>query len=270
MYMIIYKTTNLVNGKIYIGKDSLNDPQYFGSGLILNRAIKKYGIQSFRKDILEQCKTPQELDEREQYWIRELNSTDRSIGYNIAKGGTGGDTFTNQSPDRKVEIVTKRKSTRPLWDTPEYRKRLGDHAKKMWQNPLHRDHMVKTMTGREIEWADKISKSIKEWHKTNPIPEASRRHGSEITRQKMIGWEFKSITDDVKQKIVSLYQIYGPVLISAKLAEEGIEVSCYLIIRVLKKAGVYQRWQKGIGDKSQRHASISRCGTGNPMFKNSA
>ena len=42
--MIIYKTTNLINGKFYIGKDSKNDPNYLGSGKILKKAFKKYGI----------------------------------------------------------------------------------------------------------------------------------------------------------------------------------------------------------------------------------
>ena len=41
--MIIYKTKNLVNNKIYIGQDKNNNPKYLGSGLILNRSIKKYG-----------------------------------------------------------------------------------------------------------------------------------------------------------------------------------------------------------------------------------
>ena len=44
--MIIYKTTNLVNGKIYIGQDSNNNPNYYGSGTLLHKAIKKYGLES--------------------------------------------------------------------------------------------------------------------------------------------------------------------------------------------------------------------------------
>ena len=42
---IIYKTTNTKNGKIYIGKSSIDNPLYLGSGIILNQAIKKYGRQ---------------------------------------------------------------------------------------------------------------------------------------------------------------------------------------------------------------------------------
>lgn len=94
---VIYKTTNLLNGKIYIGKDARNDNTYFGSGLILKNAIKKYGIQNFKKEILETCNSFKELNEREIYWIKYYNSTDKTIGYNIAIGGLGGNTLSHLS-----------------------------------------------------------------------------------------------------------------------------------------------------------------------------
>jgi group I intron endonuclease len=88
--MIIYKTTNLINNKIYIGKDCYNNPKYLGSGLLLNKAIKKYGKGNFKKEIIEHCSTKEHLNEREIYWIEYYNSRDSNIGYNIAKGGHGG------------------------------------------------------------------------------------------------------------------------------------------------------------------------------------
>lgn len=91
--MIIYKTINKTNGKYYIGKDEKDNPNYLGSGLLLNRAINKYGIENFEKIILERCKTKEELNEREVFWIDELSAT--TVGYNIALGGAGGDTYTN-------------------------------------------------------------------------------------------------------------------------------------------------------------------------------
>ena len=44
--MIIYQTTNLLNGKIYVGQDAKDNPNYYGSGIILERSIKKYGISN--------------------------------------------------------------------------------------------------------------------------------------------------------------------------------------------------------------------------------
>lgn len=89
--MIIYKTTNLINGKIYIGQDKNNNPRYYGSGKILNLSIKKYGKENFKKEILEECKSEDHLNEREIYWISNYNSTDRKIGYNISDGSKEGD-----------------------------------------------------------------------------------------------------------------------------------------------------------------------------------
>ena len=97
--MVIYKTTNLVNGKIYIGQDSKNNFKYFGSGDLIKKAIKKYGLTNFKKEILYECKTQKELNEMEQKYILEYKSTDKSIGYNICIGGTNGTMLNRKHSD---------------------------------------------------------------------------------------------------------------------------------------------------------------------------
>lgn len=265
--MIIYKTTNLTNGKIYVGQDAFNDPTYLGSGIILERSIKKYGKSNFKKEILEHCHSKEDLNQREIFWIKTLNATDKRIGYNIALGGDGGDTFTNQSPEKKASIVSLRESHRDEWCNDQYREEARQRANELWKNPSHKKHMVDVMSGREIKWADKISKSITEWHKTNPIPEESKRRAAAIVSQKMRGHEFKSFPQEVKDRIIQMYQSIGPVLIARYLRAEGYDASPYRITNVLKKAGVYQRWQKGIGESANKQASISRRGSKNPMSK---
>ena len=91
--MYIYITTNLLNGKFYIGKRvyrKKDDNWYLGSGIYLNRAIKKYGREYFKKEILEWCNNKIHLCEREIYWIKQLNATNKEIGYNLSLGGDGG------------------------------------------------------------------------------------------------------------------------------------------------------------------------------------
>ena len=124
----IYKTTNTINGKIYIGKSKLNDPTYLGSGMILRQAIAKHGLQFFSKEILEEC-TEDQVDAREIYWINKYNSCDRNIGYNIAKGGTGGDTTTHH-PDKQV-IVEKRKHGLSEWYSSMTEEEKLNQAKKI-------------------------------------------------------------------------------------------------------------------------------------------
>ena len=105
--MIIYKTTNKLNGKIYIGKDKHNDPTYLGSGIYLKNAIKKYKKENFVKEIICECESMEDANEKEKYWIKTLNSCDKKIGYNIAHGGDGGDTITN-NPNREVWLQKKK------------------------------------------------------------------------------------------------------------------------------------------------------------------
>lgn len=88
--MKVYKTVNQINGKFYVGKQAHNRDNYLGSGMALKNAINKYGKENFTKTYLEECSNLDELAEREIYWIDKLNAIEE--GYNIAKGGKGGDT----------------------------------------------------------------------------------------------------------------------------------------------------------------------------------
>lgn len=95
MFGYIYKTTNLINGKIYIGKREKPyfDKKYYGSGKYLKHAIDFYGIENFSCEVIEWCKTKKKLHKREVFWIAYYNSLDKNIGYNLAKGGPGGSTL---------------------------------------------------------------------------------------------------------------------------------------------------------------------------------
>jgi len=86
--MIIYKTTNLINGLIYIGQSIHNNCKYLGSGKTIKLAIKKHGKENFKKEILIYCKSQEELDYYEMFYINLFNSTNNSIGYNLAIGST--------------------------------------------------------------------------------------------------------------------------------------------------------------------------------------
>ncbi len=91
--MVIYKTTCLVNNKIYIGqhqcgKNCKNKCSYLGSGSYFSSAIKKYGKKNFIKEILEEnIKTFKALDKREKYWIKKFDANNPDIGYNLTPGG---------------------------------------------------------------------------------------------------------------------------------------------------------------------------------------
>ena len=149
--MIIYKTTNLITGKIYIGKDKHNNPKYLGSGKYLNSSIDKYGRDNFKKVILEYCNSESHLCEREKFWIAYYNSTCRTIGYNLTPGGEGGDTFslrTINEQQRTRRLISKASSywnninrikhsenTKRLWQSEEYSRKVKDGLNRANQNP---------------------------------------------------------------------------------------------------------------------------------------
>lgn len=102
--MIIYKVTNLLNGKIYIGQSIKDDPNYFGSGVLIKNAIEKYGKQNFIKELIDTANSVDELNEKEIYWISEYNSTDKKIGYNLCSGGKGFKIYYGKSDEQINEI----------------------------------------------------------------------------------------------------------------------------------------------------------------------
>lgn len=145
MNYIIYKTTNKINGKFYVGQHktkNLNDG-YIGSGRLLNLAIKKYGIENFENEVIELCKSKKHMNEREIYWIDKLNATDKNIAYNITKGGDGGDTFTNNS-NKKIICEKLKINTKKFWDS------LSDE-----ERFIQRTKMKKQKTHANIDrWKD--------------------------------------------------------------------------------------------------------------------
>lgn len=105
--MYIYKTTNLVNNKIYIGQTIHDDPKYLGGGRLIKMAIEKYGRENFTKEILETCSKREDLSGREIYWIKKLNSRDPKIGYNMAEGGAS--FYVTEESKKKVSESLKGK-----------------------------------------------------------------------------------------------------------------------------------------------------------------
>jgi len=102
--LIIYKTTNSLNGKFYVGKHIFKngiEDDYLGSGTIFKRAVKKHGRDKFKRETLEECQTIEELNAREIYWIETLNARDLAKAYNIGTGGYGGDNYTH-NPNKEV------------------------------------------------------------------------------------------------------------------------------------------------------------------------
>ena len=92
MFGYIYKTTNLINNKIYIGKKHSNVfiEDYFGSGKLIKLAIDKYGVENFKVELIDVANSLEEINEKEKHHISDNNSYYKyGKGYNISSGGGG-------------------------------------------------------------------------------------------------------------------------------------------------------------------------------------
>lgn len=155
--MEIYKITNLINGKIYIGKDTKCKSDYYGSGILIKRSIDKYGLENFRKEILEKIEDYEYLSIREKYWIEYFESNNLSIGYNISSGGDGGDTISNH-PD--LDKIKSKISINNKVRGKTYEEAYGDDFAVIYKNKLSKSHprkKIKDLLGDKYEsWLEKI------------------------------------------------------------------------------------------------------------------
>ena len=115
--MFIYKITNKINGKIYVGQvynrsimdrfkrhctDAKPDCK-----MAIDRAIYKYGVDNFTVEQIDKADNLNELNKKEIYWIEKLKSNDSKYGYNLTRGGEGGNTYVNKTPEEMKSIRKK-------------------------------------------------------------------------------------------------------------------------------------------------------------------
>jgi hypothetical protein len=88
----MYKVTNKINGKFYIGKHQTKDLDdgYMGSGKLIRSAIKKYGIENFTKEILHILPSEDEMNQKEKELV-----VLSEMSYNLCEGGKGGFGYLN-------------------------------------------------------------------------------------------------------------------------------------------------------------------------------
>lgn len=194
----IYKYTNSINGKIYIGQTknsleqrALNGTNYKGSRYFYN-AIQKYGWNKFIPEILEDGLSLEEANIREEYYISLFNSTDPNIGYNIRLGGQNSDLsdetksiISAKAKERykdktknpmygkkhSVESIKKMRDLKSGENNPMFGKTLSIESRKLISehhkganNPIHNHNFTEKeraqMSKRFSEYATEWSKKV--------------------------------------------------------------------------------------------------------------
>ena len=180
MKYTIYKTTNTVNNKIYIGKhqtEDIND-DYLGSGVALEKAIKKYGKQFFKKEILFVFDNENDMNQKEKELVTESFIASNK-NYNRGVGGEGGSHFKgkrhSQETRKKLSEMAKGRqisdsarqkiseANRKRVLSEETKKKLSEKAKLRFSKKEEKlklsESIKKVMT---LEVRSKISKKAKE------------------------------------------------------------------------------------------------------------
>ena len=185
MIGFIYKTTCLVNGKIYIGKhEGSESDNYLGSGKVFEFALKKYGKENFKREILRRCETLHELRIWEHVYIKKYHSQDPNIGYNIADGDVNSSEYNPAKlPEvREKMLIKNRQTTRD----PEYRRRHSEIMKEYYKT-----HSA-TFTGKHH--SEETKEKIRQrrlgsvaYNKGVPASEEQKKKQSEKMKGRYVG-----------------------------------------------------------------------------------
>jgi hypothetical protein len=150
MHFLIYKITNRLNNKIYVGAHKTNDKGdgYFGSGLLIERSVSKHGKENFFKEILFELSTEEEMWQRERDIVDETFIS-RDDTYNIKLGGYGGFDYINKTGKniyKNHSEIARKNSVKNFVSSDETKRRL-------------------ILEGKWGEYKKKLSNSIKESYK---------------------------------------------------------------------------------------------------------
>lgn len=158
MYGYIYETTCKSTGKKYIGLHKTDkttiDENYLGSGKLIKRAIQKYGKENFKCEIIEWCKTREELNAAEIKWINYYDANNSEIYYNITSGGEGHTCEPWNKGKHGVQIWTKAmeeafEKGRHLPASDKLKKKLSEYRKNVVVSNSTKEKLRSNQLGRK-------------------------------------------------------------------------------------------------------------------------
>ena len=169
MYYTIYKVTNKINGKIYIGSHKTKDlkDNYMGSGKYLKYAQDKHGIENFTKEILFVFDTPEPMYAKEAELVNE-DFIAESNTYNLKVGGFGGWDYVNSNEELRVAK----------------NKKAMDSAKKVGIQETAQAKLAELR--KDTEWhnavIEKQKQSMLDYNRSNPGSFTGKQHTDDTKR----------------------------------------------------------------------------------------
>jgi len=227
---IIYKITNVINEKIYVGQTK----QYYGAEKIgaegrlkrhianafnpksgsgcpkLENAIRKYGKECFVTEVLEKT-TQDEIDELEEYYIREYDSTNNTIGYNISLGGKGRKVV--YVPEETRQNISKAQDGNDIMNISPYkdektgviigyRARRREHDRICEKYFTSKKYTLEENHQKALEFIESVKNNKEDkyvkYNKENDLPENIAHVYSKGEEKKIVGYQVSIMKDGKK------------------------------------------------------------------------
>ena len=186
-HYLIYKITNTKTNKFYIGAHETFDVNdgYMGSGVYLRRAQKKYGMESFIKEILIECSSAEEM------WSKERELVElHEMSYNLMQGGHGGWEYARSkiTPETYDKVRATMRTEEFALKTAEHRRASAIRIAEMQKDPAIRQKQAESLreTMNDPDWvattgaerSAKISASVKALHAEGVYEERNKKLSS--------------------------------------------------------------------------------------------
>ena len=182
MYFTVYKITNTINDKIYVGVHQtmdLNDG-YMGSGLLIKRAITKYGIDAFRKEYLAIFDNPISMFEMESAIVTD-EFVDNNQTYNLGLGGSGGSrVFGEHHTHSKSHMIMMSERAKEARQNPEHAKRRNEKISRKHKELYRNGTRVATTKPHDVGWthSEESKQKMKESKRGTGTGSKNSQHGT--------------------------------------------------------------------------------------------
>jgi group I intron endonuclease len=165
----IYKITNVINSKVYIGQAKIPKNRKYqhwkeghkpNSKNHLYRSMSTYGVENFKFEIIEECNIDN-VDDRERYWISYYESCDPDIGYNRETGGKRG----------KMKVFSE------------------EEKKRIYQDPKRSEAIRQSLLGRPLSEDHKraVSEGVSRYFETHEVKHSEEAKRNMAAAQKIVG-----------------------------------------------------------------------------------
>ncbi len=195
----VYRVTNALNSRYYFGvhETAIPEDDYLGSGIVIKRAVHKYGKENFKKEVLFCFEIRSEAYDKEIELIAAAKSD--PLCYNLQEGGEGGFEYINAHPELRPKSENISAALKKLWQDPVYRENQVQERIRRWTGPDYRAFMsdvskqmweqnkptlkIKIQRAVKDKWAD--PKHRESHAAANRSPEAKSRQSAGHKKQ----WE---------------------------------------------------------------------------------